>query len=121
VLEERRTPAWRVAQAAVCGVLAGPELGTQGPDKVPAVEYRAVILQLPAGPDVLTEPLPVFKPDGLSPLNENLQKWAAAGWALHSHTLSVGRDLGGTVQFVVMVVYERDLPDGDASRTTEGQ
>lgn len=62
--------------------------------------------------------VPVFKPDGLSRLNEYLQKWAAAGWALHSHTLSVDRDLTGTVHFVVMLVYE---PDGNGSRTTDGQ
>ncbi len=59
------------------------------------MEYHAIIFEVPPGSD------------GLNELNESLQKWATAGWSLHSQSMTVV-STGVNHNVLVMVIYERD-------------
>lgn len=62
---------------------------------LPPMEYHAIMFEVPPGPD------------GLNQFNESLQKWAVAGWSLHSQSMTVA-STGINHTVLVMVVYERD-------------
>jgi hypothetical protein len=59
------------------------------------MKYHARIMEVPQGPDGLVE------------LNADLENWVAAGWRLHSQSMTVV-STGVSHELLVMLVYERD-------------